>query len=140
LYEKLKRKYPYYHIPRSIEKNILNKIMTFDNEFYERRRRQLKFFLNYLYNHEDLMHTKEFFKFMNDPEFDSQYFDTNDNIYSYPEAEKCSETLTSKFFGMFMAKEVPIAQSDEEALIKSMEGHYLKLYEDFNKIRKSFVK
>jgi hypothetical protein len=43
-----------------------------DQEFMKRRRKQLKFFLNYLYSHQQINKTEEFQKFLNDAIFDEQ--------------------------------------------------------------------
>ena len=77
LNSKLRKRYPFYLIPKLTPKNPLAKIISPEEEFYENRRRQLNFYLNYLLNNECLNKTKEFLKFTSDAEFDEEYFLTN---------------------------------------------------------------
>jgi hypothetical protein len=120
--------------------------MTIDCEFYTKRRRQLNYFLNYLYNHSFLKDSREFLKFMNDPEFDEEYFKKEDNLFYFPEAAKNSETISKKIYGVFSGlssyfnpKEEVVPPSEGESLIKKMEVYYKKMLENFKEIKNHMV-
>jgi len=120
--------------------------MTIDSEFYNKRRRQLNYFLNYLYNHSLLKDSREFLKFMNDPDFDDEYFKKEDNLFYFPEASKSSETISKKIYGVFSGlssyfntKEDNVPPSEGETLIKKMEVYYKKMLENFKEIKNHMV-
>jgi len=73
LYEALKLEFPYYIFPKLSEKNIINKYKK-DNDFMLRRKNQLKYFINYLFKHNEIKDSTLFKKFLNDSEFDEKYF------------------------------------------------------------------
>jgi hypothetical protein len=145
-YNKLKKKYPFVVFPKLSGKNALTKIIN-DNEFLNRRRRQLNYFLNYLYNHNKLKEVREFIKFVNDPEFDEEYFKREENPYHFPEAEKSNETISNKIYGVFSnitsyfkTKEETTPQTENEVQLKKMENFYKKLLTNFKEIKNNLVR
>jgi hypothetical protein len=146
-YHKLKRKYPYHLIPKLIGKNALTKIITIDTEFYNKRRRQLNYFLNYLFKHNKIKEYREFTKFINDPEFDEEYFKKEDNPYNFPEATKYNESIKNKIFGVFSnftnyfkPTEEEIEPTEEEKKIKKREMFYKKLLTNLKEIKNNLVR
>jgi hypothetical protein len=79
LNEKLKKTYPYIIIPRLPPQKNISKILSPDKIFDDDRLAQLNFYLNFLFLHENLKKTKEFFKFVENVTFDLSYFDNNSN-------------------------------------------------------------
>ena len=96
----MKKKYPFFIIPKLSEKNIITKFLN-DKEFFDKRRRQLEYFINYIFTHCKLKDCREFYKFLSDPEFDEEFFKTDENFYLFPEAEKLSEGITKKLYNVF---------------------------------------
>jgi hypothetical protein len=144
LHTKLKRKYPYILIPRLPPKNPLAKIITIDNEFYENRRRQLNFYINYLLYNNFLFKTKEVSKFINDAEFDEEFFNMDENpMKSFPHSLKVTETVKNKIFGVFTNifwnKEESRKVNDNEILLKRMETHYKRILEKYTEIKENVV-
>ena len=77
LNEKLKKTYPYIIIPCLPPQKNISKMLSTDKVFDDDRLAQLNFYINFLFLHENLKKTKEFFKFIEDAEFDLSYFDSN---------------------------------------------------------------
>jgi len=78
LNEKLKKTYPYIIIPRlPRKKKIYNMISSQDKLSDDDRLYQLIFYINFLFLHENLKKTKEFFKFIENATFDISYFTGN---------------------------------------------------------------
>jgi hypothetical protein len=137
-----------YLIPKLIGKNALSKIINVDFEFYNKRRRQLNFFLNFLFNHNFLKTTKEFIKFINDPEFDEEYFKKEDLLYNFPESKKCQVALTTKLYGMFSSitnyfskeEEFVYKPTEQELRIKNIENYYTTLLGNIKETKKFIVR
>jgi hypothetical protein len=139
-YKKLVKRYPFHHIPRLVEKGILNNLLpSYYNDFYEERVRMLKCFINYIYKDADLKASREFTKFLNDPEFDQTYFDKEENYFNYTESAKYSDSLTSKFLGFFITKaqDEPLSQRDET--IRKAREDYSSLVEKLKVVKGNFV-
>lgn len=135
-----------YLIPKLIGKNALSKIISVDFEFYNKRRRQLNYFLNFLFNHHAIKETKEFIKFINDPEFDEEFFKKEDILYNFPEATKCQVALSTKIYGMFSSltnyfskEEFVHKQTEQEIRIKNMEIYYTTLLGNIKETKKFIV-
>ena len=74
-----------------LPKNIMAKVYD-DSIFLEQRRKELEFFLNEIYSHEIIGKGEETKKFINDINFDKQYFDSLLKRFNYPEiSEKIKE-------------------------------------------------
>jgi hypothetical protein len=135
--------YPFLLIPKLPGKNALSKIITIDTEFYEKRRLQLSHFLNFLMKHNKLGKTKEFYKFLHDPDLDIEFFKNNELPYRFPEAEKLTDNVTSKLYGVFsnfFAKpEENIITSDKENKIKKATEFYKSLAEGLKEIKTAMV-
>ena len=120
--------------------------MTIDCEFYNKRRRQLNYFLNYLFNHFFLKDSREFLKFINDPEFDEEYFKKEENLFHFPESAKSTESIGNRIYGvfsgftnMFNNKEEVSPPSEGETVIRKMEVYYKKMLENFKEIKTHMV-
>jgi hypothetical protein len=139
----LKRKYPFFLIPRLAGKNPLSKIMTYDNDFYNKRRLQLTYFLNYINKHSKLNETIEFKKFLNDPEFDNEFFKKDESLFRFPESEKLNDNVSSKIYGVFSIffskTEEVIPQSTNEVKINKVGAFYNKMFENLKEISKAMV-
>ena len=84
LYELLKRRYPHYIFPRLSPKLYTNKVI--DNENLEiKRRNELEYFINEIYNHYKIGKGEEIKKFLKVTKFDQQYFENLSNYFDYPE-------------------------------------------------------
>lgn len=142
-YNRIKKKYPFYLIPKLIGKNPLNKFMNIDDEFYNKRRRQLNYFLNYIYNHPKLKNCKEFLKFVKDPECDEEFFLAEEIVYDFPEASNLTNGITQKFLGMFTnyftVKEENININEKDRNIKIMEVFYRNTYDQLKEIKNQMV-
>ena len=95
-YSALQISYPHFIFPKLSEKNFFTKF-TNDALFLERRRKQIKFFVNFLYKHPVLSKSKEFKKFIKDAEFDENFFKGRPPLFSYPELDNLTTgSLMSK--------------------------------------------
>ena len=83
-YNTLKIRFPQCVFPRLSEKKILNNT---EKKNLEIRRKELQYFINKLYFHEQISKSEEFKHFINTT-FDSHYYDNLPKKYSYPECEK----------------------------------------------------
>ena len=137
LNKKLKIKYPYVVIPKLTPKNPYIKIMTYDEQFYNDRRLQLEFYLNFIYNQEIIKDTKEFFKFINDANFDENFFQKIEkNIPNF--SSSTSEKIKNKFFTVFnYLGNNPKGRklNDSEILIKKMSIHYKNIIKKYEEIK-----
>ena len=135
--KKLKIKYPYVVIPKLTPKNPYIKIMTYDEQFYNDRRLQLEFYLNFIYNQEIIKDTKEFFKFINDANFDENFFQKIEkNIPNF--SSSTSEKIKNKFFTVFnYLGNNPKGRklNDSEILIKKMSIHYKNIIKKYEEIK-----
>jgi len=113
--------------------------MKVDEEFYNKRRRQLDFFLNNIFNHHKLNNSKEFQKFLKDPECDEEFFQRDENIYDYPEASKLSSGVTQKFFGMFSnyfnITDTSSNINEKDRTLREMEQFYKNLLEQLKEVK-----
>lgn len=136
-HQKVKKKYPTIIIPKLPPKNPLAKIIKLQDSFFEKRRLQLIFYLNFICKHPGLNKTKELFKFLTDAEFDVNYFKvTQDDEPIPPSSLSTSETIKNTFYLMWnsisagtKARYIP----NEENLLKKYETHFqniLKRYQD----------
>ncbi len=138
-YNGMKIKYPYFIYPKLSEKNVMVKINQ-DQEFMKRRRKQLKFFLNYLYSHQQINKTEEFQKFLNDAIFDEKYFQEIESPFIYPETKKYYNSINSYnpfelFKNLFKEpKNLSIDQSEIEIKFLSMIPFYNKMYEKISQM------
>ena len=95
-YNKLKVRFPHCIFPRLSQKQY---IKNEDPIFVENRRKELQYFLNRLYYHEEISKSEEFKRFINST-FDAQYFDNLPNRYSYPESFKAKSEKSYWSLGM----------------------------------------
>ena len=158
-YNTLKIRYPHFIFPRLSEKTNLVKNNKFfsDPEFIENRRKELQYFMNQLYLHEELGNTEEFKKFLFNSIFDEDYYSQLPPKFSYPECEKASTDKgylsqgvqkISSFFGGFVSKpnkeytqgenEKKILKREDEFKNKSIQ--YSKLLSEIKIIKENSEK
>lgn len=84
-YELLKKRYPHFVFPRLSPKynNLLE-----DEFILEKRRKELEYFINEIYNHNIIGKGEEIKKFLNNTKFDKDYFENLGNFFDYPETIK----------------------------------------------------
>ena len=133
-YNAMKIKYPYFIYPKLSEKNVMVKINQ-DQEFMERRRKQLKFLLNYFAFHPKLNQKEEFIKFLKDPIFDEKYFLNINSPYDYPETKKYFNSNPfyplSYFKNLFNdSKNIQIEPNENQKKFTSMISFYNKMYDN----------
>ena len=133
-YNAMKIKYPYFIYPKLSEKNVMVKINQ-DQEFMERRRKQLKFLLNYFAFHPKLNQKEEFIKFLKDPIFDEKYFLNINSPYDYPETKKYFNSNPfyplSYLKNLFNdSKNIQIEPNENQKKFTSMISYYNKMYDN----------
>ena len=124
-YNKLKSRYPHCIFPRLSQKLYIKKE---DPINVENRRKELQYFLNRLYYHEEISKSEEFKRFINST-FDAQYFDNLPNKYSYPESFKANNEQSYWNFGIKKIKGLfsntkEYTQSEKEKQILSREEEF----------------
>lgn len=135
-HQKLKKKYPYIIIPNlTPKKNLLVSVS------FEKRRLQLIFYLNFIGRHSQLKETKEFLKFINDPNFDSYFFQITSLDNPLPSFNSStSEMLKNKFYSVlnFMGNGVKSrAMNNDEISLKNMSIHYNNILTKYKDIKNS---
>lgn len=122
-YNTLKFRYPHCIFPRLSEKRYL------DNEnqiFLENRRKELQYFINKLYFHEEISKSEEFKRFLNSG-FDEKYYTNLPKKYSYPECEKVNNEKgyismgMNKIKGLFSTAKEHKQSEDEKNILKREE-------------------
>ena len=134
-HQKLKKKYPYIIIPNlTPKKNLLVSVS------FEKRRLQLIFYLNFIGRHSQLKETKEFLKFINDPNFDSHFFQLTSLDNPLPSFNSStSEMLKNKFYSVlnFMGGVKSRAMNNDEINLKNMAIHYNNILTKYKDIKNS---
>ena len=87
-YNTLKFRFPHCVFPRLSEKNFVLSKVKDDPSFIENRRKELQFFINKLYFHEQIGKSEEFKHFINYSTFDDKYYENLPKKFSYPECQK----------------------------------------------------
>jgi hypothetical protein len=133
-------KYPFLIVPSLPEgEGLAGLVVSSNEEFYERRRKQLQFFLNYIYNVPFLRETQEFKKFISDPEFDYGRFKIESTVL-FPEGEKYSEPMlqyVQKLGGKMLGNTVQMETINQD--LRGQEEFYIALLENFQKSQKIIV-
>ena len=95
LFELLEAKYPHYIFPSVPPKNpsinninIIKETLKKDDSFLEKRKNELEYFINEVYNHRKIGKGEEIKKFLNETSFDKIYFQSLINYFDYPEIMK----------------------------------------------------
>ena len=134
-HQKLKKKYPYIIIPNlTPKKNLLVSVS------FEKRRLQLIFYLNFIGRHSQLKETREFIKFINDPNFDSHFFQLTSLDNPLPSFNSStSEMLKNKFYSVlnFMGGVKSRAMNNDEISLKNMAIHYNNILTKYKDIKNS---
>ena len=114
-YNTLKFRYPHCIFPRLSEKKFYG---NSERIFLENRRKELQYFINRLYYHEEISKSEEFKRFINSV-FDSKYYENLPMKFYYPECEKANKEKGLFSIGMNKVKSYftntkEHKQSDEE--------------------------
>lgn len=109
-YETLGRAYPYGIFPQIPSKTVLQRVRPTE-EYFIKRKRNMEYFLNYLYNHPFYSKLELFRKFIRDGAYNALYFNSIQNLYEYPNYEEyCAslEGIKTSFSSMYskISKEV----------------------------------
>jgi len=136
-YNVLKLRYPHCIFPRlSLKGFKFNEYKI----FLENRRKELQYFINRLYFHEEISKSEEFKHFINSV-FDPQYYDNLPKKYSYPECEKVNNDKgyfslgINKIKGFFGNAKVH-NQSESERVILKREEEFKNKVNKYNDLLK----
>ena len=136
-YNVLKLRYPHCIFPRLSLKGFK---FNEDKIFLENRRKELQYFINRLYFHEEISKSEEFKHFINSV-FDPQYYDNLPKKYSYPECEKVNNDKgyfslgINKIKGFFGNAKVH-NQSESERVILKREEEFKNKVNKYNELLK----
>ena len=136
-YNVLKLRYPHCIFPRLSLKGFK---FNEDKIFLENRRKELQYFINRLYFHEEISKSEEFKHFINSV-FDPQYYDNLPKKYSYPECEKVNNDKgyfslgINKIKGFFGNAKVH-NQSESERVILKREEEFKNKVNKYNDLLK----
>jgi hypothetical protein len=138
---KIRRKYPYCLVPKLTEKHPLSEMIYPNEEFYMNREVQLRFYLSYISKHDELSQNKEFYKFLNDAEFDENYFSLDELPYTFSNSSKITESMKNKVYGfisgMFGKKDELRTISEEESNILKKEAYYKNILKNYVEAKQS---
>lgn len=134
-YNTLKFRFPHCIFPRLSEKKYFNNT---DKKNLEIRRKELQYFINKLYFHEQISKSEEFKHFINTT-FDSHYYDNLPKKYSYPECEKVKKddsyfSLGFKKLKGFFSNTQTHTQSDSEREILNREEEFKNKISKYNEL------
>jgi hypothetical protein len=143
LNNKLRKKYPFLIIPKLTPKHAIAKLIPVVEDFYKIRERQLTSYINYIFQHSDLSSTKEFIKFLNDAEFDEEYFNIEEapqNCFTNESFKISPHTFTNKIYGIFSnfifsQKEEMRNISEKEDKLRKMKAFYCEMLEKQKEIK-----
>jgi len=143
-YLKLLNEFPYFLIPRLPCKNPLTKILKIEQEFYDSRKNQLNYFLNFIKKNDHLYQSPDFRKFISNAEFDEDNFSNFSNkLRKFPYALKVSDTIKNKIYGVFSTffgnRETKRIHSNEEKYIKKLEIHYKTVCEKYIEVKENMA-
>ena len=136
-YNVLKLRYPHCIFPRLSLKGFK---FNEDKIFLENRRKELQYFINRLYFHEEISKSEEFKHFINSV-FDPQYYDNLPKKYSYPECEKVNNDKGYFSLGMnkikgFFGNAKVHNQSESERVILKREEEFKNKVNKYNELLK----
>lgn len=138
LYSRLQRLFPFMIIPE-LEKNILSKLIKIDENFFVKRKNQLNLFLKYIFEHSELKETKEFKKFIRDPNFDNNYFNEDESFYDireFPESMRNHNSFANKIVDFIKN---PFANADnKEIMFNDSERDFYRKMDFYNSILNKF--
>ena len=140
-YNTLKMRYPQYIFPRLSEKNILTKFKD-DPIFIENRRKEIQYFINKLYFHDQIGKSEEFKQFINSSTFDEQYYNNLPKKYHYPECEKLNNSKgywnigVGKITSFFPKSKEERKKSEKENFLLKREDEFKKKYEEYTNLLK----
>lgn len=157
LHKKLKTKFPYIIIPELPPENYwtnISKILFQDKISDEDNLQSLNFYINFLYFHEDLRNSKEFYKFVYEATMDINYFTDSSNTNSNIEGINL-EHMKKNYLSEITSKKksysislnsivnffVPISNSNKremnnnEIIIKKMNEHFNNIIVQYKEIK-----
>lgn len=138
LYDRLQRVFPFFIIPK-LEKDFKAKIMTEDEIFFIKRKNHLNQFLKYINNHDDLRYSKEFIKFVQDPNFDTNFFNEEISFCDFnefPESKKNYKSITDKIVDFIKN---PFSYNDQnENNFNDCERDFLRKLDSYNNALSKF--
>ena len=167
LNELLKKKYPYIIIPQLPPRKNVSQIIISDRTLDENRLYQLNFYINFIFYHENLRNTKEFFKFIEESKIDVKFFSDNSLIFNSNIIEdldldymndNCLDEITPKkkifslcssiknaanFFEPKISKILGSKKreiDDNELIIKKMDKHFHNIIHQYTELSKSIDK
>ena len=127
-YQALKIRFPDFVFPRLSQKNIIEKFQK-DPAFIENRRKELQYFINRLYFHDQIGKSEEFKQFISYAIFDGQYYNNRPKKYCYPECQKAINEKgyinkgLSKITGFFN-KPKDVKKTELEKIITNRESEF----------------
>ena len=140
-YNTLKIRFPHCIFPRLSEKNYVMAKVRDDPTFIENRRKELQYFINKLYFHEQIGKSEEFKHFINYSTFDEQYYDNLPKKYFYPECEKVNNdkgywSKGVEKFSSYFSKPKENKQSEFEKNILNREEEFKFKITQYNDLLK----
>ena len=137
-YNTLKFRYPHCIFPRLSGKKILN---NDEPIFVENRRKELQYFINKLYFHEEISKSEEFKKFIYESSFENKYYSNLPKRYHYPECEKANNEKGYFSLGMnkikgFFGNTKEHKQSEDEKEILKREEEFINKDNKYNELIK----
>ena len=129
-YNTLKFRFPHCVFSRLSQKDFIKTKVKEDSIFMENRRKELQYFINKLYYHEQIGKSEEFKNFLYYSTFDEQYFRNRPKKYSYPECEKIMNDKgylslgmekLKMFSGFSKQKEYPKSDLEKEIINRKEE-------------------
>ena len=140
-YNTLKIRFPHCIFPRLSEKNYVMAKVRDDPTFIENRRKELQYFINKLYFHEQIGKSEEFKHFISYSTFDEQYYDNLPKKYFYPECEKVNNdkgywSKGVEKFSSYFSKPKENKQSEFEKNILNREEEFKFKITQYNDLLK----
>ena len=140
-YNILKFRYPHCVFPRLSEKNYIMAKVKDDPAFIENRRKELQYFINKLYFHEQIGKSEECKRFLNNSNLNEQYYDNLPKKYVYPECEKVNKekgywSKGVEKFSSYFSKSKENKQSEFEKIILNREEEFKNKSIQYNNLLK----
>ena len=128
-YANLKIRFPQYAFPRLSKKDFVKSKVENNPAFIENRRKELQYFINQLYFHEQIGKSEELKQFLYYSIFDEQYYSNLPKKYSYPECEKVYNN--KGYFSIGMQKVSNYFYKSKESKKSDLEKDILNRKEEF---------
>lgn len=132
-YNTLKFRYPFCIFPRLSEKKYYK---NDDKTVLQNRKKELQYFINKLYFHEEISKCEEFKRFISSV-FDKDYYDNLPKKYVYPECEKANKE--KGYWSMGVNKLYSYFSNTKETVKSEKEKEILKREEEFKNKSKKYL-